>query len=32
VTSSMFVDRSAVPNSAAMEFTAPSIRSYTRIE
>jgi hypothetical protein len=28
VTSSMFVDRSAVPNSAAMEFTAPSIRSY----
>jgi len=29
VTSSMFVDRSAVPNSAAMEFTAPSIRSYT---
>jgi hypothetical protein len=29
VTSSMFVDRSAVPNSAAMEFTAPSISSYT---
>jgi hypothetical protein len=28
VTSSMFVDRSAVPNSAAMEFTAPSISSY----
>jgi hypothetical protein len=27
VTSSMFVDRSAVPNSAAMEFTAPSIIS-----
>lgn len=27
VTSSMFVDRSAVPNSAAMEFTAPSISS-----
>jgi hypothetical protein len=29
VTSSMFVDRSAVPNSAAMEFAAPSISSYT---
>ena len=29
VTSSMFVDRSAVPNSAAIKFTAPSIRSYT---
>jgi hypothetical protein len=28
VTSSMFVDRSAIPNSAAMEFTAPSIDSY----
>ena len=28
VTTSMFVDRSAVPNSAAMEFTAPSISSY----
>ena len=28
VTSSMLVDRSAVPNSAAMEFTAPSIKSY----
>jgi hypothetical protein len=28
VTSSMFVDRSAAPNSAAMEFTAPSITSY----
>jgi hypothetical protein len=28
VTSSMFVDRSAVPNSAAMEFTPPSISSY----
>ena len=28
VTSSMFVDRSAVPNSAAMEFRAPSIGSY----
>jgi hypothetical protein len=30
VTSSMFVDRSAVPNSAAMEFTAPSISSDTQ--
>ena len=29
VTSSMFVDRSAVPNSAAMEFAAPSISSDT---
>jgi hypothetical protein len=29
VTSSMFVDRSAVPNSAVMEFTAPRISSYT---
>jgi hypothetical protein len=28
VTSSMFVDRSAVPNSSAMEFTAPSISSH----
>ena len=28
VTTSMFVDRSAVPNSAAMEFTAPSISNY----
>lgn len=27
VTSSMFVDRSTVPNSAAMEFAAPTIRS-----
>ncbi len=30
VTSSMFVDRSAVPNSPAMEFTAPSISSDTQ--
>jgi hypothetical protein len=29
VTSSMFVDRSAVPNSPATEFAAPSISSYT---
>ena len=28
MTVSMLVDRSAVPNSAAMEFTAPSISSY----